>query len=141
MQHQVGGCCRNCGTSYLTPVKLKNFFFKNSQLNIWMSMGRRFPVRPVTAPAKGPAELSPIANPGSNRISIRRALFRAAYHPLSKFQNSVRDNERILVSKKLPNDLKMILDQLCQFDSMPIVAVESTLNWYWLVDGLQGGRT
>jgi len=23
-----------CGTSYLTPVKLKNFFLKNSQLNI-----------------------------------------------------------------------------------------------------------
>ena len=30
----------------------------------------------------------------------------------------------------------MILDQLCQLDSMPIVAVESTLNCYWLVDGL-----
>jgi len=25
----------------------------------------------------------------------------------------ISDNERILVRKKLPNDLKMILDQLC----------------------------
>ena len=45
---------------HLTPVKLKNFFFKNSYLNIWMSIRRRFLVGPVTAPAKGSAELSPI---------------------------------------------------------------------------------
>jgi hypothetical protein len=62
---------------------------------------RRFPVRSVTAPAtcpqrsrlrggrECPTEFSPIANPGSNRISIRRALFQAAYHPLSRFHNSV----------------------------------------------------
>ena len=47
-----------------------------------MSIRRKFPVRSVTAPAKGPTEFSPIANPESNRISIRRALFQAAYHPL-----------------------------------------------------------
>jgi len=34
-----------------------------------------------------------------------------------------------LIKKKLPNDLKMILEQLRKFDSMPIMAVESTLNW------------
>ena len=54
-----------------------------------MSIERKFPIEPVTAPAKGPAEFSPIANSGSNLISIRRALFQAAYHPLSRFQNSV----------------------------------------------------
>jgi hypothetical protein len=32
-----------------------------------MSIRPRFPVGPVTAPPKGPAELSPIANSGSNR--------------------------------------------------------------------------
>ena len=32
-----------------------------------MSIERRFPIRPVIAPAKSPAEFSPIANPGSNR--------------------------------------------------------------------------
>jgi hypothetical protein len=53
-----------------------------------VSNKRKFPLEPVTAPAKGPAEFSPIANPGSNRISIRR-VFKAAYHPLSRFQNSV----------------------------------------------------
>jgi hypothetical protein len=57
------------GTSYLTPVKLNNFFFKNSYLNIWVTNGHRFPLEPVTAPAKGPAKLSPIANPGSNRTA------------------------------------------------------------------------
>ena len=59
-----------------------------------MSIERRFPIEPVTAPAKGPAELSPIANPESNRISIRRALFQAAYHPLSK---NLRDGVSLIV--------------------------------------------
>jgi transposase len=51
------------------------------------------------------------------------------FHSRDCFLCVIDDNEKILVRKKLPNDLKMILDQLCQFDSMPIVAVESTLNW------------
>ena len=32
-----------------------------------MPIKHRFPIEPVTAPAKGPAELSPIANSESNR--------------------------------------------------------------------------
>ncbi len=49
-------------------------------------------------------------------------------HSRDCFLCAIDDNERILVSKKLPNDLKMILDQLCQFNSRPTVTVESTLN-------------
>ena len=49
-------------------------------------------------------------------------------HSRDCFLCVIDDNEGILVSNKLPNDLKMILEKLCQFDSMPIVAVESTLK-------------
>jgi len=46
-------------------------------------------------------------------------------------------NHRKLFSKRLPNDLAVVLDALEPFrDSLETVAVESTYNWYWLVDGL-----
>ncbi len=42
-----------------------------------------------------------------------------------------------ILSKKLPNDLGMILDTLKPFKrKIKGVVVESTYNWYWLVDGL-----
>src|SRR5690606_22525706 len=42
--------------------------------------------------------------------------------------------------KRLPNDLEKILAflQPCKAQ-LSGVAVESTFNWYWLVDGLQAG--
>ena len=40
--------------------------------------------------------------------------------------------------KKLPNKLAAFVDELEPFrSSLQGVAVESTFNWYWLVDGLQ----
>ncbi|MCP5006278.1 MAG: IS110 family transposase [Planctomycetes bacterium] len=42
-----------------------------------------------------------------------------------------------ILSKKLPNDLGMVLDTLKPFKrKIKGVVVESTYNWYWLVDGL-----
>ena len=42
-----------------------------------------------------------------------------------------------ILSKKLPNDLDMVLNTLKPFKRMiKGVVVESTYNWYWLVDGL-----
>jgi hypothetical protein len=41
--------------------------------------------------------------------------------------------------KKLPNDLPKVLTALEHYwDQMRGVIVESTYNWYWLVDGLMG---
>jgi len=37
----------------------------------------------------------------------------------------------------LANDLKQILEFLQPFGPDLVIAIESTLNWYWLVDGLQ----
>lgn len=48
-----------------------------------------------------------------------------------------QDNEK-LFGKKMPNDLNRILTVLEPFkDDLKGIVVESTYNWYWLVDGLQ----
>jgi transposase len=48
------------------------------------------------------------------------------------------ESGRRLVHKKLPCDLTAILQLLEPYKaSIATVAVESTFNWYWLVDGLQ----
>lgn len=49
----------------------------------------------------------------------------------------IDETDRIHLRKKVPNHLPTILHELDNFSSKPSVVVESTLNWYWLVDGLQ----
>ena len=49
------------------------------------------------------------------------------------------DADRVMVEKRLPNDLAKILELLAPWrGELAGVVVESTFNWYWLVDGLQG---
>ena len=49
----------------------------------------------------------------------------------------IDDRDRVVYSKRLPNDLTVILSELKPFSSdISGIAVESTFNWYWLVDGL-----
>lgn len=49
------------------------------------------------------------------------------------------DNDRVVAEKRLPNDLVKIIGFLSPWrDELAGVVVESTYNWYWLVDGLQG---
>ena len=52
---------------------------------------------------------------------------------------SVTDEEdRVVAEKRLPNDLTKIVGLLKPWrEEMAGVVVESTFNWYWLVDGLQ----
>ena len=53
------------------------------------------------------------------------------------------EKDEVVYRKRLPNDLKLILDQLAPYQSeIEGIVVESTYNWYWLVDGLmeQGYR-
>jgi hypothetical protein len=48
------------------------------------------------------------------------------------------EEDRIVAEKRLPNDLAKILGLLMPWrEEMAGVVVESTFNWYWLVDGLQ----
>src|SRR5665647_379103 len=52
---------------------------------------------------------------------------------------TVTDGEdRVIAEKRLPNDLAKIVGFLQPWrDELAAVVVESTYNWYWLVDGLQ----
>ena len=45
--------------------------------------------------------------------------------------------DKVVYQKKLNNDLASILQQLSVYkDNIVAIAIESTFNWYWLVDGL-----
>ena len=48
------------------------------------------------------------------------------------------DEDRVIAEKRLPNDLAKIVGFLQPWrEELVAVVVESTYNWYWLVDGLQ----
>lgn len=50
----------------------------------------------------------------------------------------IDEEDRRRLSKRLPNQLGLILDELEPFRAgLEGVVVESTYNWYWLVDGLK----
>lgn len=50
----------------------------------------------------------------------------------------IDETDRVLRQRKLPNKLQLFVDELEPFrDTLQGVAVESTFNWYWLVDGLR----
>ena len=47
------------------------------------------------------------------------------------------ERDRVVRERRLRNDLSSILVELAPYrESIQAVAVESTFNWYWLVDGL-----
>lgn len=47
------------------------------------------------------------------------------------------EEDRVVYEKRFPNDVALILGSLAPYkEQMQAIAVESTFNWYWLVDGL-----
>jgi transposase len=49
----------------------------------------------------------------------------------------IDEEDKIVYEKRLPNDLGLILKELSVYQSdLEGIVVESTYNWYWLVDGL-----
>src|ERR1700752_2773995 len=49
----------------------------------------------------------------------------------------IDEQDQIVYQKRLPNDLPLIAQQLSGYqDALQGIVVESTFNWYWLVDGL-----
>jgi Transposase len=49
------------------------------------------------------------------------------------------EEDRVVAEKRLPNDLGQIVGFLSPWrDELVEVVVESTFNWYWLIDGLRG---
>jgi len=50
----------------------------------------------------------------------------------------IDDGDRVVAQKRLPNDVVKIVGFLARWqEQLAGVVVESTYNWYWLVDGLQ----
>jgi transposase len=49
----------------------------------------------------------------------------------------IDEKDKVVYQKRLANDLGLILEQLSPYaSSLEGIVVESTYNWYWLVDGL-----
>ena len=49
----------------------------------------------------------------------------------------LKDQDQVIYQKQLPNPLSTILEPFTlHHDEVKGVVVESTYNWYWLVDGL-----
>ena len=49
----------------------------------------------------------------------------------------IDENDKVVFERRLPNDLPTVLSHLAPHRAdIQAVAVESTFNWYWLVDGL-----
>jgi len=47
------------------------------------------------------------------------------------------EKDKTVYERRLPNQLPMILAELAPYKKrIQAIAVESTYNWYWLVDGL-----
>jgi transposase len=49
----------------------------------------------------------------------------------------INEQDQVMYQKRLPNDLSLVAQQLSTYRaSLEGIVVESTYNWYWLVDGL-----
>lgn len=47
------------------------------------------------------------------------------------------ETDRMIYRKRLPNDVETVLAALAPYrDALSGLVVESTYNWYWLVDAL-----
>jgi transposase len=60
-------------------------------------------------------------------------------HASNNYIGVINDEDRRLYSKRVPNRLDAILSAFKPFEGQLVgIVVESTYNWYWLVDGLRG---
>lgn len=59
-------------------------------------------------------------------------------HSNNSFLVVINELDKVLYQKRLSNDLEIILESLSPYrDGIEGIVVESTYNWYWLVDGLE----
>ena len=59
-------------------------------------------------------------------------------HSSNSYIGIINEQDQRLYGKRLPNELNRVLMALKPFrDKLKGIVVESTYNWYWLVDGLQ----
>lgn len=61
-------------------------------------------------------------------------------HSTNHLVTVIDEEDRRVYEKRLPNEIEATLRALAPMrDALSAVAVESTFNWYWLVDGLMDG--
>src|SRR4051794_24338714 len=79
----------------------------------------------------------------SHRITFDHEEAKMMYSGIDLHSNNsvvavIDDGDRVVAQKRLPNDIGKITGFLARWqDELAGVVVESTYNWYWLVDGLQ----
>ena len=59
-------------------------------------------------------------------------------HSNNSYVVLIDETDKVIYQKRLSNDLTLVLKELFPFqEEIEGIVVESTYNWYWLVDGLQ----
>jgi transposase len=58
-------------------------------------------------------------------------------HSTNSYVVLLDQSGEIKYQKRLSNDIQTILHELRSFENIESIVVESTYNWYWLVDGLE----
>ena len=59
-------------------------------------------------------------------------------HANNSFVAVIDESDAPIVSRRMPNDLGLVLKLLEPYrEELTGIAVESTFNWYWLIDGLE----
>src|SRR6056297_1285844 len=57
-------------------------------------------------------------------------------HSTNNYHVLIDETGKTVYDKRLPNDIEHVLQELQSFQEIDSLVVESTYNWYWLVDGL-----
>jgi transposase len=86
--------------------------------------------------------MEPVRISVTTLIGFRRCLMRAYagidLHSSNNFTAVIDDQDQRLYGRRLPNTMDAVVSALEPFkEHLKGVVVESTYNWYWLVDGLQ----
>lgn len=59
-------------------------------------------------------------------------------HSTNSYVAVLDETDKVVYQKRLSNDVKLLLNELSPYrESIVGIVVESTYNWYWLVDNLQ----
>ena len=70
-------------------------------------------------------------------MSTRQLYGAIDLHSTNNVTVVIDEQDRVVYQKRLPNDLALILKELSVYQcELQGIVVESTYNWYWLVDGL-----
>jgi transposase len=79
-----------------------------------------------------------MSQPHNSKEETKMKLYGAIdLHSTNNVTVAIDEQDRVVYQKRLPNDLALILKELSVYQSeLQGIVVESTYNWYWLVDGL-----